>query len=182
MSNPFVATDAIKAALRGHETQVLDALHIPWRRGHHVTCPYPGHDDHDPSWRWDEAASLAFCTCTKSDGILDVIGKVRGIDFEASKLAAAEMLGRRDLIHETGRGMSAERLLAPPDLERDDGLVMAYLHYRLDLPIGTLLAPLDADRRLARARVLGPGKEKRRRRETGPRRQVLVLHLRNGRR
>ena len=48
----YVATQAIRDVVRGHETDVLAELKIPWRHGRpHITCPYPGHADEHPSWR-----------------------------------------------------------------------------------------------------------------------------------
>src|SRR4051812_18791224 len=45
-----------------------------------------------------EQVRKAHCTCTSSASIFDVVAKVRGIDFEAAKIAVAEMVGRSDLI------------------------------------------------------------------------------------
>ena len=96
----FVATRAIQQAVRGRETEVLDALGIAWDRGSpHIACPYPGHTDDNPSWRWDERKARAFCTCIeRPHSILDVVMKVESVDFEAAKLRVAEILGRQDLI------------------------------------------------------------------------------------
>ena len=71
----YVATKAIREAVRGRETDILDALGIDWRRGRpHIHCPYRDHTDNDPSWRWDERRSRALCTCIAgSDSILDVV-------------------------------------------------------------------------------------------------------------
>ncbi len=75
----FVATAAIRQAVAGRETDVLDALGVDWRAGRpHIICPYPGHDDGDPSWRWDAHKGRAYCTCTKGDSVFDVVMKVRG--------------------------------------------------------------------------------------------------------
>src|SRR5262245_37387875 len=137
----FVETKAARAAVKGHETDVLDALNIPWRTGHpHIRCPYPDHDDSDPSWRWDERRARAFCTCTQgghADGIFDVIGKAQRLNFEQAKIRAAELLGRTDLIRNkrangaaggaasTGASQKtdAASLLNPPADNRDDGLI-----------------------------------------------------------
>ena len=46
----FVATAAIRQAVVGRETDVLDALGIDWRAGRpHITCPYPDHGGADRS-------------------------------------------------------------------------------------------------------------------------------------
>ena len=96
----FVKTNEIRAAVRGRETDVLDALGIDWRDGRpHINCPYPDHGGAD-DWRWDAQGRKARCTCTKGDGIFDVLMKVERIDFDAAKVRAAELIGRPDLIRE----------------------------------------------------------------------------------
>jgi MarR family len=115
----FVTTPDIRAAIKGHETHLLDALGIRWREGNlHINCPYPDHPDNDPSWRWDQGKARAFCTCG-SASILAILGKVEGINFEAAKIRAAELLNRPDLIHERrskrrGRGEKASILPEQP--------------------------------------------------------------------
>ncbi len=137
----YVTTPAIKAAVNGREGDILDRLGIAWRNGRqHISCPYPDHDDHNPSWRWDEKRNRAYCTCITergSDGIFDVIAKVAKLDFAAAKLRAAELLGRSDLIKVKGDGAGqktdAASLLSPPAEGRDDSLVSLYLATRLGL-------------------------------------------------
>ena len=47
----FIATTDIRAAIKGRETDLLDALGIPWRDARpRINCPYPDHPDKDPSW------------------------------------------------------------------------------------------------------------------------------------
>lgn len=94
----FVATADILAAVKEHETELLDALGIRWRDGRpHIRCPHRDHPDTNSSWRWDEHKRRAFCTCG-SHSILDVLIKVEGSDLDAAKLRAAELLNRTDLI------------------------------------------------------------------------------------
>jgi hypothetical protein len=96
----YVPTAAIKTAVAGRETEILSALGISWHgKSPHIRCPYSDHRDEHPSWRWDQKKGRAYCTCTRSDSIFDVVTKVKGLDFEAAKIAAAEMIGRADLIH-----------------------------------------------------------------------------------
>jgi hypothetical protein len=99
---PFVATAEICAAVKGRETEVLDALNIPWRDGKpHNRCPYPDHLDESPSWRWDLRKARAYCTChARGHSALDVIMNVGGVDFETAKIRAAELIKRPDLIRE----------------------------------------------------------------------------------
>jgi hypothetical protein len=137
----YVATAAIKAAVLGRESEILEHLGIAWRNGRqHISCPYPDHDDRDPSWRWDDKHHRAYCTCIterKSDGIFDIIAKMQELDFETAKIHAAELLGRGDLIRVKGDGAGqktdAASLLNPPAGGRDDSLVALYLAARLGL-------------------------------------------------
>src|SRR6516225_9466460 len=94
----YVTTADMRAALASRETELLDSLNIPWRDGRpHIACPYREHADNNPSWRWDERKRKAFCTCGTRD-VLGVLMGVEGIEFEAAKIRAAELLKRPDLI------------------------------------------------------------------------------------
>ena len=109
----FVRTSAIKAAVKGRETEVLHALGIMWHNGGptHVLCPF--HDDHDPSWRWDDAKGCCFCTCDISGkDIFTIVERRKGIDFDEAKLWIAEQLGLSDLIVDPNadRGVTVQEL------------------------------------------------------------------------
>src|SRR5262249_32590052 len=94
---PYVPTKAIKSAVAGREREILRELGIQWTgSSKHIGCPYPDHDDQDPSWRWNEAKGRAHCTCTASASIIDVVSKVKGIGFETAKVWIAETIGRFD--------------------------------------------------------------------------------------
>jgi hypothetical protein len=99
----YVATAAIRRAISGCELDVLTALGIQCCGSRHIHCPYPFHEDKHPSWRWDVEKNCAYCTCTRCDSIFDVICKIKGIDFEAAKIVAAEIIGRTDLIRAVHR-------------------------------------------------------------------------------
>ena len=130
----FVRTKAIKAAVHGRETAVFDKLGIKWAGGRqHVRCPYPDHDDKNPSWRWDQDRGQAMCTCSKAASIFDVTMKMRGFDFEEAKLFVAEVIGRNDLIEERGSSFVPDKLLNPPPEVREHNLVRQYLAYRLNV-------------------------------------------------
>ena len=143
----LVATDAIRTAVKGFENAILEQLGI--RCGiAHIQCPYPGHDDQHPSWRWDSKSNRAYCSCIeRSDDILDVVMKVLGVSFDAAKLYVAEHLGRTDLIKtkrgggKAGRGQKADpdSLLNPDPGNRDDDLPYLYLAARLGLDNPTLV-------------------------------------------
>src|SRR6516165_5819298 len=123
-SERFVRTREIRAAVKGRESDILDALGIAWRNGRpHITCPYPDHDDHDPSWRWHAKSDRAFCTCItdrKSDGIFDVVMKMKATGFDAAKIIVAELLRRNDLIEGgSGQKTDPQSLLNPHANNRD---------------------------------------------------------------
>ena len=141
----YVTTQDIRDAVRGLETAVLDALGIDWRSGRpHITCPYPEHGGTN-DWRWDAPAARARCTCTRGDSIFDVVLKMERLDFERAKRRVAELLGRHDLIKVKGGQRhprtDAESLLRPPADQRDDGLVHAYLAYRLGIASDQVRTP-----------------------------------------
>jgi hypothetical protein len=70
----FVTTTAIRQAVNGRETDVLDAIGVHWRDGRpHIKCPYRDHVDDNASWRWETKRAKARCTCSKSDSIFDVV-------------------------------------------------------------------------------------------------------------
>ena len=137
MADFYAPTRALQQAVRGHEATVLAALGIAWQAGaQHIACPYPDHDDQNPSWRWDERKARAYCTCIeRSHSIFDVVMRCESIDFEAAKLRVAEILGRGDLIEtKSGQRMDAASLLQPPADQRDEGLGSRYLAQRLGVP------------------------------------------------
>ena len=137
MADSCAPTRALQQAVRGHEAAVLAALGIAWQDGaQHIACPYPDHADQNPSWRWNELKARAFCTCIeRSHSIFDVVMRCEGIEFEATKLRVAEILGRHDLIKvkngERHQAMDAASLLRPPADLRDDDVMPAYLAHRL---------------------------------------------------
>jgi hypothetical protein len=68
--------------VQGGETQILHALGITPPQHGHIRCPFPDHEDRDPSWRWDFNNRRYFCTCDPNSGdIFDVVQKIHGGDF-----------------------------------------------------------------------------------------------------
>ena len=98
----YVATSEIRTAIKGREIDLLEALGIHWKEGRpHIACPYRGHADNNPSWRWDQHKARAYCTCHPgAHSALDVLMHTEGIDFETAKIRAAELLKRPDLIRQ----------------------------------------------------------------------------------
>jgi hypothetical protein len=125
----YVSTRAIQAAVQGRETEMLEALQISWENGGpHIHCPYPDHNDENPSWRWDRAKARAHPTCIArgEHSIFDVVMQIESSNFEAAKLRIAQILGRTDLIkggdRDRTQAMNAASLLRPPADERDETL------------------------------------------------------------
>jgi len=103
-NKPYVATATIREAVKGRAIEILSALGIQWSgNSKHIRCPYPDHADAHPSWRWDAAKNRAYCTCTASASIFDVVCRMRGINFDEAKIAIAEMIGEPDLIRQTSK-------------------------------------------------------------------------------
>jgi hypothetical protein len=142
-----VITTEIRQAVRGREVEILDALHIPWRDGRpHIACPHRDHSDRDPSWRFDELTGRAICTCG-SHSIFDILMRIEGTTFDASKIRTAEILGREDLIRVRTGGdryqrQDAHSLLNPPADNRDDELPFMYLGVRLGIEPGDVPRPV----------------------------------------
>jgi hypothetical protein len=90
---------AVKAALRGREFDLLRHLGVDWpQRGRgHIHCPFPGHDDRNPSWRWDAQDARYYCTCAPQGGdVLDVAQRMLGCALpEALAHIAGAFLGER---------------------------------------------------------------------------------------
>ena len=184
----FVRTQAIQGAVRGHEIEVLSALGINPRGRGHITCPFPDHDDADPSWRWDERRARAHCTCANGHGlsIFDVLGRLEAIDFDAAKIRTAELIGRADLIEEKGRdGRTEDECREPARATRQQGRADAAT--RLPRPPAghRVRSGADAEHagcRLVGARLLGSAGRERRQAAPGCRAAMRgVRHHRAGR-
>lgn len=144
---PFIATVTARQAVAGRETEILDKLGIPWRSGRpHIDCPYPEHGGRN-DWRWDEREGRAYCTCVASHSIFDVLMKIEGIDFEAAKLRALELVGRTDILQAADgasrrfQKTNAGSLMNVPAVNRDDRLPSVYLAHRLGVPVEQVPVP-----------------------------------------
>jgi len=65
--------------IEGRELLVLSAVGIvpPKRRDEKMRCPFPDHEDKDPSWRWEERQNRYFCSCYPTSGdVLDIIQRM----------------------------------------------------------------------------------------------------------
>jgi len=151
-STHYVKTTDAQGAVRGHEIEIIRACGIDWQPGRrsHTRCPYPHHGGAD-DWRWDERKAKAFCTCQvgrKPDSVFDIVSKVEGLDFDASKIRCVEIVGAGNLIRQkSGEGggkfqaTDAHSLLNAPAERRDDTLPGAYLAYRLGVDASTVPMP-----------------------------------------
>jgi len=109
----YVPTEAARDAVRGREAAIIRAIGIPWSSGQkdHITCPDPAHPDKHPSWRLMDDGQ-AVCTCRKPHSVFDVISYFQGIDFDAAKIRAVEIIGRPDLIIDPSPPQAAGLTLA----------------------------------------------------------------------
>ena len=122
--------------IQGREKDVLAALGISWPppKGKHIRCPFPEHDDHDPSWRWDDAKRAWTCTC--ADGyksIYDAVMRMNGFDFvDAVRWVKDAVLGndpaaRKTSPKERREQAKAEREEAAAKLAAGQGELARYL-------------------------------------------------------
>jgi putative DNA primase/helicase len=88
----------VKADLAARELDILRWIGIAWppaRRQTHIHCPFPGHDDKNPSWRWDTRKKAWFCSQCGGGDILHAVERMKGLSFqEALDLIETELLGR----------------------------------------------------------------------------------------
>jgi hypothetical protein len=108
--------------VKGREAEVVRGVGIPWHGRDHLRCPYGTHPDNNPSWRLTEQG-LAICTCRTAHNVFQVVMTMEGVDFDAAKLRAAEILGRQDLIITPGE---------------PKGITLADIAEAKGLPIGLL--------------------------------------------
>ncbi len=75
-----LSVDEAKSALRGREIELLRRLRIGWppqKKASHINCPFPGHKDEHPSWRWDEGKRRWFCSKCGGGDIISARSKGR---------------------------------------------------------------------------------------------------------
>ena len=71
--------------VRGRETAILDAIGVTeWRKttgSNHARCPFPDHDDKNPSWRWDKSINKWTCTCVNGvwRDVYDAVERMKGL-------------------------------------------------------------------------------------------------------
>lgn len=71
-------------AIRGREDEIYSRF-VP-RKGAHTRCPFPSHEDRNPSFRPDSRTGRWFCTCGSGD-VLDFIQRI-GLAHNAGAAAA----------------------------------------------------------------------------------------------
>ena len=88
----------LKRELDGREVSLLRWLGIAWppeRRAKHIHCPFPGHEDKHPSWRWDQRKKAWFCSKCGGGDILRAVQEMRGTGFvEACDIVERDFLGQ----------------------------------------------------------------------------------------
>src|SRR4051812_13489598 len=108
MAERFVKTADARQMVMGREIEILNKTGVDWRPNQkgHITCPHHGGQS---DWRFEidrkTGEGRCYCTCLdKPHSIFDHMSMMRGDDpkgpgaYERSKIEAAELLGRNDLI------------------------------------------------------------------------------------
>ncbi len=133
----FVPVEEGHKAVFGREIEVLQALRIDWTGARsHIRCPYPGHADRNPSWRWDREARKAFCTCTSHPvGIFDIWMNLKGCGFAEALVEVMLVLGRTDLIRD---GDSKKKLAPSSDAPKSTGCTLSAYAQMKGLPANWL--------------------------------------------
>ena len=110
---------SIKAELSGREEQLLRWIGIPWGAANkktHIKCPFPGHGDQNPSWRWDDNKKAWFCSQCVGGDIFEAVKRMKGVDFlEACDIVERDFLGHTDETPAARRGRAAR-----PEPKRSD--------------------------------------------------------------
>lgn len=89
----------IKKAARGRWPEILQSLAPELSEaiaacGRNVRCPFPDHDDQDPSFRFDDQGDgRATCSCSGEHDGLGLLMKLRGWDFPTTLRQIADKIG-----------------------------------------------------------------------------------------
>ncbi len=75
-------TDKLRTAERRNADKILNAIGAaPQYPNTHASCPLPGHDDNNPSFRYDPESGRCFCSCRPQGvSLTDVVAEIRGIN------------------------------------------------------------------------------------------------------
>jgi len=93
-----IDTQDVKTAAAGRWAEILrmrcpELAEAIDADGRHVRCPTPGHDDHNPSFRFsDSAHGKAICSCGTFDGF-SLIQELLNVDFPTAVEIVANELG-----------------------------------------------------------------------------------------
>jgi hypothetical protein len=101
----MMAQPDIHEQIKGRELELIrlaahaDFTWPPKNGGTHVICPFPGHPDKRPSWRWDDKKRAYFCSCNEGGkgggSAIDAVMALRGLDFKSAVEWSRKTLGLR---------------------------------------------------------------------------------------
>jgi uncharacterized protein (DUF927 family) len=76
-----------KELVRGRELELLSHFGVAWPVAGktHVHCPFPSHQDPNPSWRWDSSDQRYKCSCGSGD-IFEFLKRLKGWEFAKAAL------------------------------------------------------------------------------------------------
>ncbi len=112
-------TGRIRAVEARHAEQILRAIGAePTGGSSHMRCPMPGHDDRNPSFRYDPKAARCFCSCrTEGITLTDVVAEVRGLDFMQAVREVSQITGEQILTN--GHAKPRSKANGKPTPEQD---------------------------------------------------------------
>ena len=137
--------ETLKADLAGRELDILRWIGIAWppaRRQMHIHCPFPGHDDKNPSWRWDGRKKAWFCSQCGGGDILHAVERMKGLSFaEALDLIETDFLGRaRENGEARGRKTRKQQAAERAFQDRKEAAVPAHFREAGDATAGDAAA------------------------------------------
>jgi putative DNA primase/helicase len=87
----------------------------PPKKGKHIHCPFPGHEDKNPSWRWDSKNGAWFCSKCGGGDVLHTVQRMKGLSFvEALDLIETQFLGEAPATKENSFVTGARRHSGAP--------------------------------------------------------------------
>ena len=115
-------TERLRRVEKANADRILAAIGANSQVGkRHQCCPFPDHEDSNPSFRYDPDSGLVFCTCLEKQGasLTDALMKARGLaDFNAAVRAIEAITGEQ--IFDDGPPQKQSKPGEQPDAEGSD--------------------------------------------------------------
>ena len=115
-------TERLREVEKTHAESILAAIGAKPQVGkRHQRCPFPDHEDSNPSFRYDPDSGRVFCTCLEKQGasLTDALMKARGLaDFIAAVREIEAITGEQ--IFDDGPTQKQSKPGEQPDAEGSD--------------------------------------------------------------